>query len=88
MNEAGIQEPIVVPVSAYAAFLSRQFSQFGNRMDEDDAFDLEKLSKKMRKPFYSLPSYLPKNLKKDKIAGVLERSGVLYLEHLINQDII
>ena len=83
MMEAGIKKPIVIPISAYAAFLSRQASELGRKMDEDDVFDFEKITKTMQKPYYNLPSYLPGVPKENKISKLIDRSGVSYLEHLI-----
>lgn len=83
MMEAGIKKPIVIPISAYAAFLYRQASELGRKMDEDDAFDFEKITKTMQKPYYNLPSYLPGVPKENKISKLIDRSGVSYLEHLI-----
>lgn len=83
MKEAGIKNPIVLPISAYGAFLSRQSAEFGSKMDEDDAFDYELISKKLNKPYYNFPSYLP-GIARDNSGGILDRTGVPYLERLIN----
>lgn len=83
MTKAGIKNPLVVPISAYVAFLSRQSALRKAQMDEDDLFDYEHLYRKMQKPFYNFPSYLTNAPKNVVVTNVLERSCVPYLEHLI-----
>ena len=83
MNENNIKSPIVIPISAYTAYLCRQSSELGEYMDEEDASEYQFILNKMRKPYYNLPSYLPGVPKDIKIDSVIERSGISYLEHLI-----
>lgn len=86
MMESGIKTELVIPISAQAAYLSRQANELGKRMDEDDAFDYELISNKMQKPFYNLPSYLPGVPKDVNVSSIIERSGVPYLEYIINNS--
>ena len=83
MHENNIKTSIIIPISAYAAYLCRQASEQGKHMDEEEAFDFQLISKKMSKPYYNLPSYIPGVPKDIKIDSVLERSGIPYLEYLI-----
>lgn len=83
-RESGIKDPLVIPISAQAAYLSRQARELDNNMDEDDEFEFQRISKKLLKPFYNLPSYLPEVPKSVQPQDVLERSGVPYLEYLIS----
>ena len=83
-RESGIKDPLVIPISAQAAYLSRQARELDNKMDEDDEFEFQRISKKLLKPFYNLPSYLPGVPKSVQPQDVLERSGVPYLEYLIS----
>lgn len=83
-KESGIKSPTVVPISAQAAYLSRQATELHGKLDEDDEFDFHQISKKMMKPYFNLPSYLPGVPKSVQPKDVLERSGVPYLEHLIS----
>lgn len=83
MKEAGIANPLVLPISAYAAYLFRLEENPRYRMDEDDRFDLDRLKKRMSKPFFDLPSYLPNELSKLKRIGILQRSGLLDVESLL-----
>lgn len=83
MSQAGIQHPVVIPVSAQAAFLSRQAAELGDTMDEEDAFEYRRMAKKMAKPYYDLLSYLPDASKRMKTTSLIERSGVPFLERAL-----
>ena len=83
MHENNIKPSIIIPISAYTAYLCRQASELGEHMDEEEAFELQLILKKMSKPYYNLPSYIPGIPKDIKIDSVLERSGIPYLEYLI-----
>lgn len=82
-KESGITNSMVIPISAQAAYLYRQANILGNRIDEDDEFELQQITRRMLKPYYNLPSYLPGVPKEINLTSVLERSGVPYLEYLI-----
>lgn len=83
MSQAGIKNPVVIPVSAHAAFLSRQAAELGDTMDEEDAFEYRQMAKKMAKPYYDLLSYLPDASKRMKTTSLIERSGVPFLERAL-----
>lgn len=86
LKESGIKNPILIPISAHVAFLCRQQELLKDKMDEDDAFELDMAKRKMKKPFLNLPTYLPGVPKDLNITSTLERSGVPYLEFTITQQ--
>ena len=76
----GFKKPTVIPVSAQAALL---FKLPNTRMDEDDLFDRGLFEKKFNKEYYDLPSYSTNQ----KSSDVLERTGLPYLERIIQSYI-
>lgn len=82
--DSGIKNPLIIPISAQAAYLSRQARELGNKMDEDEEFEFRQISKRLLKSYYNLPSYLPGVPKSVQPEDVLERSGIPYLEYLIS----
>lgn len=85
LRDSGIKPVAVVPVSAYAALLSRLNENPGYTMDEDDIFDLKELERRMANPYYCLPAYLPGVPPAINLTTALERSAVPYLEKLIKE---
>lgn len=82
--DSGIKNPLVIPISAQAAYLSRQARELGNKMDEDEKFEFQQISKRLLNPYYNLPSYLPGVPNSVQPEDILERSGIPYLEYLIS----
>lgn len=91
--DKGFESPRVVPISAYAAYLSKmKLSKV--RFDEDEQDEFERISRKMKKEEYQFNAYYPENVqtnikaKMDNVAmKVLFHSGVLQLEEIIKQEI-
>lgn len=73
----GFKNPAVVPVSAKAALLFRLSEE---ELDEDDIYEKEKLIIKFQNDYYNLPQYTTASGSDD----LLSRTGIVYLEQLIN----
>ncbi len=86
MKEAGIHSPLVIPISAYAAHLYRETIENSKHRDLEIEEEYAEINTKMQKPFYNLPSYIPGVPKDVKIANTIDRTGVPYLEYLINNS--
>ena len=96
LTEIGFENPVVCPISAYAAFLSKQIL-FGEKMEEEELDELEFFARKFNLNAYDLPKYvnnsssidkqylsygcdLPKG---EKYLQVLYKSGLISLEKMI-----
>ena len=88
LQTIGFQNPVVVPVSSYAAYLAKQ-KLFDETLDEDEVDELERMKRKLRKEEYQFDSYYPNVLHDEAINYddsnhvLLLHSGVLHLENLI-----
>lgn len=89
LRDMGFENPEVVPVSAYAAYLAK-LSIFGEFLNEDEQDELERMCRKMRKPEYHLDTYFPADVQSDiHITNnednyqLLMHSGVIQLENII-----
>ena len=89
LTEIGFQEPKVVPISAYAGFLAK-LCIFGERLDEDEQDEFDRLVRKLRKPEYQFDTYYPEDVCKnvhvnacDDEYALLLHSGILHLEKMI-----
>lgn len=74
----GIKNPTIIPVSAKVALLMKQ----EGRLDEDDAFELEKYNRLFSKPYFDLPSYMNGN-NAGESDNLLDRTGIPLLEKMI-----
>ena len=89
LTNLGFENPEVVPVSSYAAYLAKM-SIFSETLDEDDQDEYERLSRKMKKEEYQLGRYYPEEVRenidigrKDQNRLLLLHSGLLHLEKMI-----
>lgn len=90
LSDMGFKNPKVVPVSSYAAYLAK-LSIFGETLDEDAQDELDRMSRKMRKPEYQFNTYFSEDIqfsdqitKDDENYMLLLHSGVLQLENIIH----
>lgn len=86
----GFENPKVVPVSSYAAYLAKM-NIFSEPLDEDEQDEFERMSRKMKKTEYQLDKYYPEGIKSnvtietdDENHQLLLHSGILHLEEIIN----
>ena len=87
LNRLGFEEAMVVPVSAYAAYLAK-IKLFGGTLNEDEEDDLGFLSRKMKRTEYQLDRYYPESVqirleRENEEEKLLLHSGILHLEHMI-----
>ena len=89
LSDMGFENPDVVPVSAYAAYLAK-LSIFGESLNEDEQDELDRMSRKMRKPEYQFNTYFSEDVQSniqltndDENYQLLMHSGVLQLENII-----
>jgi len=78
---------MVVPVSAYAAYLAK-IKLFGGTLNEDEEDDLGFLSRKMKRTEYQLDRYYPESVqirleRENEEEKLLLHSGILHLERMI-----
>lgn len=85
----GFENPQVVPISAYAAFLAKM-SIFGETLNEDEQDNLEQMSRKLRQTEYQLDRYYPEEVRQavqidndNDNYQLLLHSGILQLENII-----
>ena len=90
LTSIGFENPNVVPVSSYAAYLAKM-NIFSEPLDEDEQDEFERMSRKMKKPEYQLDKYYPEEIKAtvaiesdDENHQLLLHSGILHLEKIIN----
>lgn len=74
LKNVGFDNPVVVPVSARAAILSKLDD---GCLDEDDLYDKETLKKRFEKDYYDLPSYITSKSNVD----FMDRTGITLLEN-------
>lgn len=89
LSEIGFENPTVVPVSSYAAYLAKM-KIFGETLDEDEQDEFDRMARKMKKPEYQLETYYPADvqsstprLEADENHQLLLHSGLLQLETII-----
>ena len=89
LKQIGFKNPIVVPASAYAAFLAKK-DIFGVRIDEDEQDELEVLAKKFQNQEFWFDRYYSGSTcsqilvpGKEKSSLVLFHSGIPQIEKII-----
>lgn len=89
LGKIGFTDPCVVPISAYAAYLAKM-SIFGEKLDEDEQDEYDRMSRKLKKKEYQFDTYYPDEIQKaahieynDDNYQLLMHSGVLQLERII-----
>ena len=87
LAERGYQNPVICPVSAYFAGLIKQRMR-GIELDDEEADDFARLSKKFRRPefdlspFYSFGQPQPGE---DELTELSKRCGIFQLESILLQ---
>lgn len=89
LSEIGFENPFVVPISAYAAYLAKRY-MLDHDLDEDEQDEFERLERKLSKEGYQFDTYYPRNVQ-EKTSFLLEKkdcqllmhSGILQLESII-----
>ena len=89
LSEIGFENPFVVPISAYAAYLAKRY-MLDHDLDEDEQDEFERLERKLSKEGYQFDTYYPRNVQ-EKTSFLLEKkdcqllmhSGILQLETII-----
>ena len=83
------ENPNVVPVSAYAAYLA-QINLLEEALNEDEQDEIGRLKRKFRKTEFQLDTYYPENVQQEIQVGndndaykILLHSGILHLEKMI-----
>lgn len=85
----GFVKPVVVPISSYAAYLTKMII-FSEPLDEDEQDEFNRISRKMKKPEYQLDKFYPKEInvslvnESDENYQILLHTGILHLEKIIN----
>ena len=89
LMEIGFESPVVVPISASAAYLSKS-SCFGEKLDEEDQEEFNRMARKLKKNEYQFDTYYPDSKsygigKEDDSESyqLLLHSGILQLENII-----
>lgn len=89
LGSMGFDNPKVVPVSAYAAYLAK-LKIFEEPFDEDEQDEYDRMIRKMKKTEYQLDTYYPDEVKagvqmecKDEKYQLLLHSGLVHLETII-----
>lgn len=89
LTNMGFKEPKVVPISAYAAYLSKK-AIFSNNLNEYEQDEFDVMSRKMNKDEYQLERFYPTDIQSsvqinndDKNQCLLLHSGLLHLEKII-----
>lgn len=90
LKSIGFQNPIICPVSAYAAYLAKM-NMFNEELNEDELDELERLYRKLSKEEYQFNTYYPEKYQKYEIADdknyqLLLHSGVLSLEKILYEE--
>lgn len=87
--EMGFNNPTVVPISSYAAYLAKM-KIFGETLDEDEQDEYDRMSRKLKKPEYQFGAYYPADvqgsipsIETDESNQLLLHSGLLHLENII-----
>ena len=90
LEELGYKQPIICPVSAYAAYLAKM-SLYGENMNDDELDELDRFYRKLSKEEYQLNKYYPAeyqniHVSEDKNQQLLLHSGILSLEKILYEE--
>lgn len=90
LNKVGFINPIICPVSAYAAYLAKM-SLFGEVLNDDEQDELDSFYRKLKREKYRLNTYYADGYKdffisKDKNEQLLLYSGILSLEKILYEE--
>lgn len=87
LEEMGYKQPIICPISAYAAYLAKM-NLFGEELNDDEMDELDMFYRKLSKDEYQLNKYYPRayqniSVTEDKNQQLLLHSGILSLEKIL-----
>lgn len=87
LKDIGFSNPIVFPVSAYAAYLAKM-QLFGEDLNDDEIDEYEMFCRKLKKEEYQLNNYYPEPYRSIEVPDdmnnqLLLHSGILSLEKLL-----
>lgn len=82
ISKLGKDYPIIIPVSARAAFLARMEKL--NLLNEDELFELKQVKDIFTKEYYDLPKY-SHNAQPKTTSDMLGRTGINLLEYVISR---
>ncbi len=90
LEKLGFSNPIVCPISAYAAYLAKM-SMFGEKLNDDEMDELERCYRKLCKDEYQLNKYYPFEYQNISVAEeknqmLLLHSGILSLEKILYEE--
>lgn len=90
LEELGYKQPIICPISAYAAYLAKM-SLFGEKLNDDEMDELDRFYRKLSKEEYKLNKYYPAcyqdiHVSEDKNQLLLLHSGILSLEKILYEE--
>lgn len=90
LENIGFENPIICPVSAYAAYLAKMH-MFKENLDEDEQDELERLYRKLNRDEYKFDTYYPQKYQireeqEDKDYQLLLHSGILSLEKTLYEE--
>ncbi len=85
----GFKAPLVMPVSAYAAYLAKM-RLYGEMLDEDEQDEFDRMARKLQKEEYRFDTYYPETVRQavrvdpsEASRQLLLHSGILQLEYII-----
>lgn len=87
----GYKQPIICPISAYAAYLAKM-NLFGEELNDYEMDEIDILYRKFSRDEYQLNKYYPSNyqdisdISEDKDQQLLLHSGVLSLEKILYEE--
>lgn len=89
LKEMGFADPVVVPISSYAAYLAKM-SMFGEELDKFSQMELGLIASKLNDTEYQFDTYYPDSSRREieldsstEANCLLLHSGVLQLENII-----
>lgn len=90
LKKLGYENPIVCPVSSYAAYLAKM-DMFGEELNDDERDELDRFYRKLSKEEYQFNRYYPEyyqqfNISNDKNHQLLLHSGILSLEKILYEE--
>lgn len=90
LEDIGYVNPVVCPISAYAAYLAKM-SLFGETLNDDEQDELEMFCRKLKKEKYQFNNFYPDDYKniavsEDENEQLLLHSGLLSLEKILYEE--
>lgn len=90
LQDIGYVNPVVCPVSAYAAYLAKM-SLFGEKINDDEQDELEMFYRKLKKEKYKFNIFYPDDYRnisvsEDENEQLLLHSGLLSLEKILYEE--